>query len=68
MRFDFHHLTKANVTYIQHAKFALSIGFKMFFSCLFFLVHGIVPFFQIPNSFNLCRMSEYMKGKNEERS
>ena len=64
---DFNHLRKAEMHYKEHAKFALNIGFKMVFSSLFFLIHGVLPFVQIPTSLNLQRMSEYMRDKNEER-
>ena len=56
------------MTYKEHAKFALSIGFRTLFSASFFLVHGVVPFLQIPMLFNLESMSKFYGEKNEERS
>ena len=65
---NFNHLKENNVTYLEHAKFALGICFNMACSCLWFAVHGVVPQIQIPQVFNLEAMSEYLKGKNEKRS
>ena len=67
-RIDFEHLKKAGLTYTQHAKFALSIGINLACSSVWFLVHGGVPFLQIPQSLNLESVSTYLRQKNEERS
>ena len=64
---NFNHLKEVDLTYLEHARFALGIGLKMLFSCVFFLIHGVVPFIQVPAILNLECMSEYMREKNEQR-
>mgnify|MGYP001285531139 CR=1 FL=1 len=56
------------MTYVEHAKFALGMCLQMFCSCLWFAIHGVIPYVQIPTAFNLEAMSEYLRGKDEERS
>tara|TARA_B100000214_G_scaffold53891_2_gene34341 strand:- start:4050 stop:4262 length:213 start_codon:yes stop_codon:yes gene_type:complete len=67
IKLDFKHLSRNNMSYVEHARFALSICVKMVFSSVFFLIHGFMPCLQIPQSFNLSAMSDYMDKKNEER-
>tara|TARA_Y100000114_G_C11756672_1_gene327207 strand:+ start:403 stop:612 length:210 start_codon:yes stop_codon:yes gene_type:complete len=68
MIFNLRHLKEKETTYLSHARFALGIFCTMFISCLFFLVHGFIPFIQIPNSFNLSSMYNYLREKNDEVS
>ncbi len=68
MKLDFNHLKDRNVTYLEHAKFALGICANLACSCVWFAVHGVLPCVQIPESFNLEAMAEYLRIKNEEGS
>jgi len=65
---DFKHLKDNNISYKDHAVFALTIGARAAFSSVFFLVHGVLPFVQIPTFLNLESMNKFYGEKNEERS
>lgn len=65
---DFNHLKENNTSYREHAIFAVSVGLRTAFSSIFFLIHGVLPFIQVPAFLNLEAMAHYYGKKNEKRS
>ena len=54
----FNHLKYNNETYLSHLRFAVGLGLYLLVSGAFFLVHGILPFVQMPKSLCLKRCRE----------
>ena len=55
------HLKENKQSYLKHLKFAWSAAFYMLFSFCFLLVHGAVPFIQIPQLFTIEGISRKMR-------
>ena len=67
---DFNHLNKNKETYFSHFKFAVSVSLNLFIRSIFFLIHGFVPFVQIPKIFNIdytLNLFENLKKYTDER-
>jgi len=47
------HLTENNETYLSHLIFAFKIAIQLYLSSVFFTIHAIFPFWEIPANFNL---------------
>ena len=47
------HLEENNETYLSHLIFAFKIAIQLYLSSVFFIVHGIFPFWEMPINFNL---------------
>ena len=62
------HPSSQGETYWQHMKFAASVASKMAISTAFFLTHGFLPFVDIPTSYNLESMVQFLREKNEKRT
>lgn len=67
MRLNFNHLKEIDESYITHLKFACSIGIGFLYRAIYFLVHGIVPIIQIPESFNLSATNRWLKKAEKHR-
>ena len=50
-----------------HCKSACLIGFRLYFTSWFFIIHGIFPFIPIPKKLNLTDSACYLLKENEER-
>lgn len=62
------HPKKKGETYLQHMKFTVRVASRMTLSSVFFLVHGFLPFVDIPTVYNLESMIQFLKEKNEKRT
>ena len=51
----------------KHCKSACCIGFRLYVSSWFFIVHGIFPFIPIPKWINLTDSAMYLLKENEKR-
>ena len=58
------HLNERDLTYLQHARFAWTIGTRLLVTSIVFLVHGIMPFIPIPQKLNLEETSLYLFEKD----
>jgi len=47
------HLKENNETYFSHLKFAGTMGLQLILRGTLFILHGVLPFCNIPNSLNL---------------
>ena len=47
------HLDENNETYLSHLIFALKIALHLKWASIFFVMHAIVPCWEIPANFNL---------------
>ena len=51
----------------SHCKSACLIGFRLYVSSWFFIIHGIFPFIPIPKWVNLTDSAMYLLKENEKR-
>ena len=65
--FTKHPRENANETWWQHLKFATHIGFRLFFTSFYFLVHGVFPFIKIPKWINISCTAKYLLNENKKR-
>ena len=66
--FNKHPRENANETWWEHCKFATHIGFRLFFTSFYFIIHGVFPFIKIPRWVNLTDSAIYLLKENEKRS
>ena len=54
-------------TWFEHFIFTISIGFRLLFTSLYFITHGIFPFIEITKKYNLMDTSKWLNLKNKNR-
>ncbi|MBK25100.1 MAG: hypothetical protein CME70_19535 [Halobacteriovorax sp.] len=59
------HLRENNETYISHLIFAGKVAIHLGLSSIFLILHGILPFWSPPESFNLDSMCKKIQGWND---
>ena len=64
---DFKHCDSVGETYLQHGKFAVSVGLRLIISGLSIVIHGVLPFLQIPDKLNLESTTFFLIGANKNR-
>ena len=47
------HLRENNESYLSHLRFAGGIGLSLMLRGIIFLMHGLIPFIEIPKSLNI---------------
>ena len=47
------HLKENNETYLSHLKFAGKMGLQLILRGALFILHGLMPLYNMPNSLNL---------------
>ena len=47
------HLKENNETYISHLTFAARMSIHLFVRSIFFMLHAVLPFIDVPESLNL---------------
>ena len=57
----------SNESWWQHFQFAFSVGFRLIFTSIIFMIHGIFPFVSIPKWLNLEESIRFLKQENEYR-
>ena len=65
--FTKHPRENANETWWQHLKFATHIGFRLFFTSFYFIIHGFFPFIKIPEWINISCTAKYLLNENKKR-
>ena len=51
----------------EHLIFSCGIGFRLFLTSMYFLVHGIFPFIELHTKWNLECASKWLNNKNKNR-
>ena len=64
----FKHLKERQVSYLDHARFALTIAARLAVSSIAFLIHAILPLIPIPESLNLEATGLYLFEKDNSLS
>ncbi|MET0071583.1 MAG: DUF6356 family protein [Candidatus Thiodiazotropha sp.] len=59
------HLNEQDITYIQHANFALGIALRLSASVVVFALHGLFPWISIQRHLDLEATSAYLQRQNE---
>jgi hypothetical protein len=59
------HLRDNNETYFSHFKFAVKMGLTLVLRGGIFLLHGLLPICDVPQSLNLKSTYNYLKECNE---
>jgi len=59
------HLIKNNETYLSHFIFASKIALHLYISSFCLITHAIIPFWNIPESFNLIETHKKMLAWND---
>ena len=54
-------------TWGQHCYFAVSVGIRLIFTSLIFILHGIFPFISIPKWLNLEESIRFLDKENIDR-
>ena len=54
-------------TWGQHCYFAVTVGIRLIFTSLIFIIHGIFPFISIPRWLNLEESIRFLKKENDYR-
>ena len=62
-----HPRENANESWWKHFKFTASIGVRLFFTGIYFVVHGLFPFIEIKRKYNLRDTSDWLWNKNINR-
>ena len=65
--FTDHPRKNANESWWKHCKFAVSVGIRLIFTSLIFILHGAFPFISIPKWLNLEESIKFLKKENEYR-
>ena len=65
--FTKHPRENAGENWWQHCQFAIGVGFRLIFTSLIFILHGIFPFIEIPRWLNLEESIRFLKQENEYR-
>ena len=65
--FTKHPNTSVGETWWEHCVFSCGIGVRLFFTSIYFLVHGIFPFIELHTKWNLECASAWLNRKNENR-
>ncbi len=64
----FKHTREKNMSYLQHLLFACGIGFRLVFTGLAFIAHGLLPVRPIPEKLNLEETGLYLFEKDNSLS
>ena len=54
-------------TWWQHCKFTFSIGVRLYFTSIYFMIHGLFPFIELHKKYNLMDTSMWLNSKNKNR-
>tara|TARA_Y100001963_G_C6506556_1_gene320209 strand:+ start:133 stop:369 length:237 start_codon:yes stop_codon:yes gene_type:complete len=54
-------------TWRQHCYFAIGVGFRLIFTALIFIIHGVFPFIAIPKWLNLEESIRFLARENKNR-
>ena len=54
------HPRQQDETYLEHAKFALSVAGRCFVFSVFLFIHALFPFFTAPKAFDLYSTRKYL--------
>jgi len=54
-------------TWWQHFKFTVSIGVRLYFTSIYFMIHGLFPFIELHKKYNLMDTSMWLNNKNKNR-
>ena len=54
-------------TWWHHFKFTVSIGFRLYFTSIYFMIHGLFPFIELHKKYNLMDTSMWLNNKNKNR-
>ena len=65
--FTKHPRENADETWWQHFQFAFTVGIRLIFTSLIFILHGIFPFISIPKWLNLEESIRFLEKENEYR-
>ena len=65
--FKDHPKKNADMTWLQHFISAIGIGIRLIVTGIFFIIHGVFPFVQIPKHFNLGNSVNYLEKENDKR-
>ena len=65
--FTQHPRENANESWWQHFQFAFSVGLRLIFTALIFILHGIFPFISIPKWLNLEESIRFLDKENVNR-
>jgi|TARA_Y100000289_G_C3911199_1_gene144765 hypothetical protein len=66
MKLNFKHLQEIDKSYLSHFKFAIGMSIGFIYRALFFLVHGVIPFIQIPEKFNLMASQKWILSEHDK--
>jgi hypothetical protein len=64
------HLKENNETYLSHLMFAAQMSTHLYVRSIFFMIHAIFPFIDVPEDFNLkntCKLINEWNDYAEER-
>ena len=64
--FTKHPREHAGKSYLQHLIFTFKISCRLFVSSMVFIVHGLLPFIDIPKKLNLADTIDFLNDKNKE--
>jgi hypothetical protein len=64
MEFFTKHLRHVNESYIEHAKVATCLSFKLLVSSIAQAVHAVLPFVPPPCGTDVCSLIDYLEEKN----
>ena len=63
----FKHCDSVGETYIEHGKFAITVGLRLLFSGFSLILHGLLPSWQIPDKLNLEATTKFLIHANNNR-
>tara|TARA_Y100001963_G_scaffold66431_1_gene92587 strand:+ start:605 stop:826 length:222 start_codon:yes stop_codon:yes gene_type:complete len=65
--FTKHPKENSNETWWEHFQFAFSVGIRLIFTSIIFIIHGIFPFISIPKWLNLEESIRFLEQENKYR-
>ena len=65
--FSQHPRESVDETWWEHCRFSASIGFRLLWTSICFLIHSIFPFIGPKKKYNLEDSSKWLNNKNENR-
>ena len=66
--FTKHPRKNANETWWQHCQFAVSVGIRLVFTAIIFVIHAVFPFVGIPRWLNLEDTIGFLERENQDRT
>ena len=58
---------EAGESWWEHCQFSCGIGIRLFFTSIYFILHGIFPFLEVHKKWNLECASSWLSKKNKNR-